>query len=397
MSAFNTCAEECNWASHGIQARSHVARTRGEPASGFSRMAAHSASLTIAAMNTSTSPSLPIPPGHSTAPPLPRIAVLATGGTIAGSAPDAANTSGYQAGVVGVDQLLAAVPALSAVARIAPEQIASVDSKDMAMPLWTTLGQRIDTLLATDDVDGVVVTHGTDTLEETAYLLHLTVKSDKPVVLTAAMRPASALSADGPLNLLNAVTVAAHAAARGQGVLVAFNNRIHSARDVVKTSTYAVDAFQSPEIGALGWVQDGRVEFQRGVVRAHTLASEFTLDAAWPQVEIVTSYAGVSRIAIDALVAAGVRGIVVAGTGNGSIHQSLQQALADAALRGVAVVRSSRVGSGHVMRNGAAADDALGFVSAGSLNPYKARVLLMLALAAGHTAPAALQKVFDTY
>ncbi|MGF6955943.1 L-asparaginase [Paraburkholderia youngii] len=360
-------------------------------------MAARGASLTIAAMNTSTS-SLPTPPSTPGATSsLPCIAVLATGGTIAGAAADAANTSGYQAGVVGVDQLLAAVPALSTVARIAPEQIASVDSKDMALPLWTTLAQRINTLLASDDVDGVVVTHGTDTLEETAYLLHLTVKSDKPVVLTAAMRPASALSADGPLNLLNAVTVAAHAASRGQGVLVAFNNRIHSARDVVKTSTYAVDAFQSPEIGALGWVQDGRVEFQRGVVRAHTLASEFAIDTAWPHVEIVVSYAGVSRTAVDALVAAGVRGIVVAGTGNGSFHQALQQALAEAVSRGIAVVRSSRVGSGHVMRNGAAADDALGFVSAGTLNPYKARVLLMLALAAGHTAPAALQKVFDTY
>ncbi|MFT4065671.1 asparaginase [Paraburkholderia sp.] len=352
-------------------------------------------------MNTSSS--LPNPSGQNqnARPALPRIAVLATGGTIAGAAADAADTSGYQAGVVGVDQLLSAVPALSTVARIAPEQVASIDSKDMALPLWTTLAQRINTLLATDDVDGVVVTHGTDTLEETAYLLHLTVKSDKPVVLTAAMRPASALSADGPLNLLNAVTVAAHAAAhgaaRGQGVLVAFNNRVHSARDVVKTSTYAVDAFQSPEIGALGWVQDGRVEFQRGVVRPHTLASEFSIDAAWPHVEVVASYAGVSRIAVDALVAAGVRGIVVAGTGNGSIHQSLQQALAEAASRGVAVVRSSRVGSGHLMRNGAAADDALGFVSAGSLNPYKARVLLMLALAAGVTGAAALQKVFDTY
>ncbi len=357
-------------------------------------MAAPSASLTIAAMNTSTSSSATPPAG---ATPLPRIAVLATGGTIAGAAADAANTSGYQAGVVGVDQLLAVVPALSTVARIQSEQIASIDSKDMAMPLWTTLAQRINTLLAADDIDGVVITHGTDTLEETAYVLHLTIKSDKPVVLTAAMRPASALSADGPLNLLNAVTVAAHEASHGQGVLVAFNNKIHSARDVVKTSTYAVDAFQSPEIGALGWVQDGRVEFQRRVVRPHTLATEFVIGAKWPHVEIVASYAGVSRIAVDAAVAAGVRGIVVAGTGNGSIHASLQQALADAASQGVAVVRSSRVGSGHVMRNGAAADDALGFISAGSLNPYKARVLLMLALAAGGTGPVVLQKIFDTY
>ena len=328
---------------------------------------------------------------------LPRIAVLATGGTIAGSAADAANTSGYQAGVVGVDRLLEAVPALSGVAQIQPEQVASIDSKDMALALWATLAQRVNALLASDDIDGVVITHGTDTLEETAYLLHLTVKSTKPVVLTAAMRPSSALSADGPLNLLNAVTVAASPAAQGQGVLVAFNNRIHSARDVVKTSTYAVDAFQSPEVGALGWVQDGRVEFQRKVVRPHTVDTEFVIGTKWPNVEIVVSYAGASRIGVDALVAAGVRGIVVAGTGNGSIHASVQQALADAVSQGVVVVRSSRVGSGHVMRNGAASDDALGFVTAGSLNPYKARVLLMLALAAGGTGPVALQKIFDTY
>jgi L-asparaginase len=327
----------------------------------------------------------------------PRIAVLATGGTIAGSAADAANTSGYQAGVVGVDRLLEAVPALSGVAQIQPEQVASIDSKDMALALWATLAQRVNALLASDDIDGVVITHGTDTLEETAYLLHLTVKSTKPVVLTAAMRPSSALSADGPLNLLNAVTVAASPAAQGQGVLVAFNNRIHSARDVVKTSTYAVDAFQSPEVGALGWVQDGRVEFQRKVVRPHTVDTEFVIGTKWPNVEIVVSYAGASRIGVDALVAAGVRGIVVAGTGNGSIHASVQQALADAVSQGVVVVRSSRVGSGHVMRNGAASDDALGFVTAGSLNPYKARVLLMLALAAGGTGPVALQKIFDTY
>ncbi|MFM0739724.1 asparaginase [Paraburkholderia xenovorans] len=350
-------------------------------------------------MNTSTSSSTMSTTASdaTAASALPRIAVLATGGTIAGAAADATNTSGYQAGVVGVEQLLSVVPALSALARIHAEQVASVDSKDMTLALWTTLAQRINTLLAADDIDGVVVTHGTDTLEETAYLLHLTVKSDKPVVLTAAMRPASALSADGPLNLLNAVTVAAHANSRGQGVLVAFNNKIHSARDVVKTSTYAVDAFQSPEVGALGWVQDGRVEFQRQVVRPHTLGAEFFIGDKWPHVEIVASYAGVSRIAVDALVAAGVRGIVVAGTGNGSIHASVQQALADAASQGVAIVRSSRVGSGHVMRNGAAADDVLGFVSAGSLNPYKARVLLMLALAVGGTGPVALQKTFDTY
>ncbi|KNH07248.1 L-asparaginase [Candidatus Burkholderia brachyanthoides] len=326
--------------------------------------------------------------------------MLATGGTIAGQAGDASNTMGYTAGVVGVDKLLDAVPALASVARIHAEQIASIDSKDMSPALWSTLATRIDTLLAQDDIDGVVVTHGTDTLEETAYLLHLTVKSAKPVVLTSAMRPSTALSADGPLNLLNAVMVTASASASGQGVLVAFNNQIHSARDVIKTSTYAVDAFRSPETGVLGFVQDGRVEFQRTVTRAHTTASEFTVidqgdqSDSWPLVEIVVSYAGVSRVAVDALVKAGVKGIVVAGTGNGSMHASLTEALADAVKQGVAVVRSSRVGSGHVIRNGAAFDDALGTLSAGTLNPYKARVLLLLALAANVPD---LQRVFDTY
>ncbi|KMZ11989.1 L-asparaginase [Candidatus Burkholderia humilis] len=325
---------------------------------------------------------------------LPRIAVLATGGTIAGQAGDASKTAGYKAGVVGVDKLLDAVPALSAVAQIHAEQVASIDSKDMTVALWTQLASRINALLAQDDIDGVVVTHGTDTLEETAYLLHLTVKSAKPVVLTAAMRPSTALSADGPLNLLNAVTVAASKEANGQGVLVVFNNQTHTARDVTKTSTYAVDAFRSPETGALGFVQDGRVEFQRTVVRPHTTSSEFDIAVEWAMVEVIASYAGASRVIVDALVSAGAKGIVVAGTGNGSMHADITQAFADAVKQGVAVVRASRVGSGHVMRNGAASDDALGTISAGTLNPYKARVLLMLALAAGAED---LQRVFDTY
>jgi len=346
---------------------------------------------------------------------LPVVAVLATGGTIAGVAPDAATSAGYQAGVVGVEQLLAAVPALGGVAQVHAEQIANVDSKDMTTALWLTLARRVNEVLAQPDVDGVVISHGTDTLEETAYWLHLTVRHAKPVVLVAAMRPSTALSADGPLNLLNAVTLAAHAGAAGKGVLVTLANRIHSARDVTKTSTYAIDAFQSPDVGQLGWVQDGRVEFQRAPLRAHTTASEFSGGSAGgcavvsardgdasertalPAVEIVLSYAGVTRTAIDALVAAGVRGLVVAGTGNGSLHATLQHALAEAVKRGVVVVRASRVGCGHVMRDAAAPDTALGFVSAGSLNPYKARVLLMLALAGGLSSPADVQRVFDTY
>ncbi|MBU6492216.1 MAG: type II asparaginase [Burkholderiales bacterium] len=336
--------------------------------------------------------------GHGSAARLPQVVLLATGGTIAGYAADAGRTATYQAGALNIETLLAAVPGLTDVARVRPEQIAQIDSKDMTCGLWLTLAERINAVLAEPDVDGVVITHGTDTLEETAYFLHLTVKSNKPVVMTAAMRPATALSADGPLNLLNAVRVAAHPEAAGQGVLVVVNHQIHCARDVVKTSTYSVQAFQSPEIGVLGWVQDEWVELQRRALRPHTVQSEFDVAGrhALPMVEVLSSYANASTVPVEALVRAGVRGLVVAGTGNGSLYGPLQQALAEAARQGVRVVRASRTGAGHVMRNGAAADDTLGFVSAGNLHPYKARVLAMLALA--HDIPAdRWQGLFETY
>jgi L-asparaginase len=329
-----------------------------------------------------------------------RIVVLATGGTIAGAGRDASRTAEYQAGVLPVDALLDSVPALGALACIESEQVFALDSKDMEPQRWLALARRVDATLAREEVAGVVITHGTDTLEETAYFLHLCVKRRKPVVLTAAMRPATALSADGPLNLYNAVRVAVEPAAASPGVLVVVNGRIHGARDVAKVDTASVDAFASPDAGPLGWVQDSQVELLRMPCRAHTLDTSFHASAyaTLPEVAIVPSYAGVSRVAIDALVAAGVRGLVVAGTGNGSMHVTLQQALAEAAARGVAVVRASRVGRGHVMRNAAAPDDALGFVAAGTLSPYKARVLLMLALAAPHPPDAAaLQAQFDRF
>jgi L-asparaginase len=328
--------------------------------------------------------------------PLPRVALLATGGTIAGSAGDALQTAGYKAGMLPVERLLDAVPALAGLAQIEAEQLASIDSKDMSVEVWARLAERITAWLARPEIAGVVVTHGTDTLEETAYFLHLSIKSRKPVVLTAAMRPATALSADGPLNLCQAVMVAADPRAGGRGVLVVINNQIHGARDVTKRNTAAIQAFESPEFGMLGWIQDARIEFQRSLARPHTVDTPFSVPAHWPAVEIVASYAGAGRQAVDALVASGVRGIVVAGTGNGSIHAALQQALAEAVGHGIAVVRASRTGSGHVMRDGAASDSELGFVAAGTLNPYKARVLLMLALA--RDVPLLeLQACFDTF
>jgi L-asparaginase len=294
---------------------------------------------------------------------------------------------------------MAAVPTLSTVAHIQTEQVANIDSKDMMIELWKRLVHRVNQLLTSDHVDGIVITHGTDTLEETAYFLHLIVKNKKPVVLTAAMRPATALSADGPLNLLNAVVVAASKASFGQGVLVVMNGQIYTARDVTKTNTYSVDTFRSNEFGALGWVQGNQAQFQRSIAKMHmnTTESQFNINklSEMPSVEIVMSYAEPSRAAIDAFVAQGVKGIVIAGTGNGTIHASLQQAAIDAVKHGVAVLRSSRVSYGHMTHD--AHDDEVDFLSAGTLNPWKARVLLMLILVEGVTNHAARQRIFDSY
>nr|WP_315595486.1 asparaginase [uncultured Cupriavidus sp.] len=312
---------------------------------------------------------------------LPRIVVLATGGTIAGSSGSPASSAHYQAATVPVSQLVQAVPVLADVARIEAEQVAQVDSKDMMFSLWQQLAARVAHWSAQPDVAGIVITHGTDTLEETAMFLHLTQATPVPVVITAAMRPSTSLSADGPLNLLDAVRVAANPAARGKGVLVVLNQQIHAARDVTKSHTSAVDAFVSPVAGPLGFVQDTYIRFARAPLAAGADRSYLPVPASWPMVEIVASYAQPGRVAVDALVSAGVKGLVVAAAGNGSVHETLAGALADAAARGVAVVRSSRTGAGHVALAAKPAPTAGLFASAADLNPYKARVLLLLALA----------------
>jgi len=326
---------------------------------------------------------------------LPRIVVLATGGTIAGASGNPASSARYQAATVPVSTLLAAVPVLQSVARIEAEQVAQVDSKDMTFALWATLAERVQHWSAQADVAGIVITHGTDTLEETAMFLHLTQACPIPVVMTAAMRPATSLSADGPLNLLDAVRVAAHADARGKGVLVVLNQQIHAARDVGKAHTSVVDAFVSATGGPLGFVQDDFVRFARAPARTAPIL--LPVPEHWPEVEIIASYAQPGRVAVDALVKAGVKGLVVAAAGNGSVHESLLAALRDAADAGVTVVRSSRTGAGHVALPALANPADGSFVSAADLNPYKARVLLLLALAqdpglAG--APARLQALF---
>jgi L-asparaginase len=289
---------------------------------------------------------------------------------------------GYKPATVPVQALIDAVPELKKVATVQGEQVFQIASQNMTNEYWLKLAKRVNELLQQPDVDGIVVTHGTDTLEETAYFLNLVAKSAKPVVIVGAMRPSTALSADGPINLYNAVLVAGSKEAVGKGVLVCMNDQINSARDVTKTNTSTADTFKSPELGVLGYIQGDRVAFYRLPARRHTLSSEFDISGAdkLPNVEIAYGFANVSRTTVDALAAAGVDGIVYAGVGDGNPSEVTEQALADARAKGILIVRSARVGNGIVARNSEVNDDKRDFVVSDTLNPQKARILLMIAL-----------------
>lgn len=328
--------------------------------------------------------------------PLPRIRILATGGTIAGA--QTGGSRGYQAAAFSAEALINAVPQLAALARLDVQQVAAIGSQDMDETVWLKLAERAQAALAEPDVAGVVITHGTDTMEETGYFLNLVLPSAKPVVLVGAMRPATEISADGPMNLYNAVAVAAHPEAAGRGVLVVANDEIHFAREVSKTNTTQLGTFKSTHRGLAGLVHAARLHLYAPPVRRHTTASEFTArtSAPLPRVDIVYAHAGMGRELIDAAVRAGARGLVLAGVGDGNLNAAALSACAAAARAGVAVVRSSRTGGGVVERNIEVDDDALGFIASDELNPQKSRVLLMLGLQ--RTAdPAALQAMFFTY
>ena len=329
---------------------------------------------------------------------LPNVVVLATGGTIAGSGATSTTTVGYTAAKVGIEKLLSAVPEIHKVANVKGEQVFQIASENMTNTNWLLLAKRVNTLLASQNTDGIVITHGTDTLEETAYFLNLVVKSSKPVVLVGSMRPPTALSADGPLNLYNAVILAGSQEARGKGVLVCLNDVINGARDVTKTNTSLVDTFRAPDLGYLGYMQAGVPHIYRQSTRQHTTASEFDVSQLnqLPRVDIVYGYANNSRVMLDASVGAGAKGIVHAGTGDGSLYNEVKQGLIDAQKKGVVIVRSSRTGSGIVARNGEANDDKLNFVAADNLNPQKARILLMLALTRTNE-PKVIQEMFYKY
>ena len=331
--------------------------------------------------------------GSAGAAERPQVVILATGGTIAGQQKKPGE-AGYTAGQLAVDAILAAVPELHTVAQVSGEQIASIGSQDMNDQVWLRLLRRINELVNDQAVGGVVVTHGTDTMEETAFFLDLTVATDKPVVLVGAMRPATAAGADGPLNLLNAVRIAAAPESRGRGVLVALNEEIHSAREVTKTNTTEVQTFRSPNAGPVGLFTAGHLRYVRaplGGGRPH-----FVLGgrADLPLVEIVYAHANMQAGLVEASARLGARGLVLAGVGNGNMSRGAMDALAALAKQGTVVVRSSRVGSGWVSRNVEVDDDTLGFVASQDLNPQKARILLQLALTQTSD-PARVQAVFD--
>lgn len=309
------------------------------------------------------------------------IRIIATGGTIAGKAASSTQLTGYTAGAYSVEDLLSSVPALGEIADISGEQLCNIDSSSMTDELLLRLAQRCNELLTDAAIDGIVITHGTDTMEETAFFLNLTVKSAKPVVLVGSMRPATAVSADGPLNIINAVRVAACAESAGQGVIVVMNDEIYSGRDVTKTNTENVATFKAPNGGALGFVVDGDVHYYYRSARSHTLASEFDVSklTKLPRVDIIYTHVGEDRVFVDAACAAGARGIVYAGSGMGSIHEGAEAALTEAAASGVVVVRSSRTGSGFVTA-GLERWQQAGFLHADNINPQKARLLLQLAL-----------------
>jgi L-asparaginase len=307
--------------------------------------------------------------------PAKLIVILGTGGTIAGTAASASDGVGYKAAQLRVEDLLAAVPALKG-RPLEAEQVAQLDSKDMDFATWQRIAHAVQMQLARPEVRGVVLTHGTDTLEETAYFLHRVLAPVKPVVLTAAMRPATALAPDGPQNLFDAVQVAE--APGAAGVVVALAGRVHDASQVRKAHSYRVDAFESADGAIVARVEEGAVR-QLGrwpVGEALGLGRVARSAERWPRVDIVLNHAGADGRGVRALLAAGLDGLVVAGTGNGTLSAPLEESLREAQMQGVRVVRSTRCDAGPVM-------DLPGLLpSAGALSPVKARIELILTLLA---------------
>lgn len=327
----------------------------------------------------------------------PNIVVIGTGGTIAGRGESAANTSAYVCSVLPIDEILAAIPQAGSLANLRAEQLLQTGSENFNNDHLLKIGKRVSDVLKDEDVDGVILTHGTDTIEETAYFLHLTLKSPKPVVVVGSMRPPSAMSSDASLNLYDAIAVAAHPASRGNGTLVVANEEIHTARDVTKANSFKLEAFRSP-YGALGYVVEGEPRYYRMPSRDHTDRTEWSIDAldVLPKVDIVYAYGALGEEIIDK-VASGASGLIYAGTGNGNIAEHIVEPLREAARNGLQVVRASRTGNGVVVRNGAQPDDDYGWIVVDDQAPQKARILLMLAMSSHAHDRRALQAAFYRY
>ena len=342
---------------------------------------------------------------------LPKVYILATGGTIAGAGGSATKTQ-YSAGQVAIGTLLDAVPAIKDIANVEGEQVVNIGSQDMSDDVWLVLAKRVEELLSRGDVNGVVITHGTDTMEETAFFLSLTVKSDKPVVLVGAMRPSTAISADGPANLYNAVVTAASPASKNRGVLVCMNGKVYGAADVTKTNTTSVETFQSPNSGALGYIHNGEVFYYHApscgnectdYVHKGSLSNEsrtpyFNVEGLYslPKVGIAYGYSNVQGDVVEMMIEKGYKGIVYAGVGNGNIHKNVFPLLEKARKDGIVVVRSSRVPTGATTLDAEVDDNKYRFVASWGLNPQKARILLMLALTKTDDWKT-IQKYFNNY
>ncbi len=329
---------------------------------------------------------------------LPNVVILATGGTIAGAGAEATNSATYQAAKVPVDKLIAGVPELAKVASVRGEQVFQIASESFTNEHLVTLARRVAALSRQGDVDGIVVTHGTDTLEETAYFLNLVVRSDKPIVVVGSMRPGTAMSADGMLNLFNAVSVAASRDARGKGVLVAMNDELNSGRDVSKMINIRTEAFKSPW-GPLGMVVEGKNYWFRLPAKRHTVNSEFDIEkiTSLPPVEIAYGQGNANDTAYRAFADKGAKAIIHAGTGNGSVSNRVVPALRELRGKGVQIIRSSHVNAGgFVVRNAEQPDDQYDWVVAHDLNPQKARILASVALTQTSDSKE-LQRIFWEY
>ena len=326
----------------------------------------------------------------------PKVAIVATGGTIASTGDHALDIVDYQGDIYAIERLLEEIPIADEVADILPVSHDTVGSDEIGPPEWLSLHRRIEhTAKQHPDLNGIVVTHGTATLEETAYFLNLTLKVTLPVVVVGAQRPITGLSTDGPMNLVGALRVAGSHAARELGVLVVMNDAIHAAREVTKQSIFRLDAFQSPDFGVLGHADLDGIVFYRHPVRQHTTQTEFEIAdlETLPRVDVVASYAGADGTAVEAHIRAKTQGLVVAALAPGTTPPRQTGALNDAIVQGIVVVYASRAGSGRVLALSHQADDS---VTADNLNPEKARVLLMVALTRTSD-PKEVQRIFEQY